>query len=87
MKRCIVFLAAVTLVGCAQQPDKSPDDACQPLHAQIAEQQRLQREQARRIDELQRLAAERQRRADELQQKLDALRAIDRDMRRPEPRK
>jgi hypothetical protein len=94
MKRLAIVLAVVALAGCSQQPNRMSEEECLQLRAQVTEQQRLQREQARRIDELQKLAAERQRqqreeqhRADDLQQKLDALRAIDRDIRRREQRK
>lgn len=86
------MLLLLLLAGCAQQPNR--EDECQPLREQLTEQQRLQREQARRIDELQKLAAERlrqqreeQRRADDLQQKLDALRTIERDLHRPGQRR
>lgn len=80
-----LILLTLLLAGCAQQPGL--EEECQQLRTQ-------QRDNLRRIDELQKLAAERlrqqreeQRRADDLQQKLNALRAIERDLHRPGQRR
>lgn len=79
--RVIALVAPLTQ---AQAEDAAPlRNLALLLQKSAAERLRLGDEQRRRETALR---AE-QRRSEELQQKLDALRAIDRDMRRPAPRR
>lgn len=56
-------------------------DLAQSLLALIAERQRAQREDQRKQDQLARQLREEKRRSEEMQQKIESLRAIDRDLR------
>ena len=57
-------------------------DLAQLLHGMLADRLRLQRDDQRRLDQLAQQLREEKRKTEEAQQKLDSLRAIDRDLRR-----
>ncbi len=56
-------------------------DLAQTLLALVAERQRLQRDDLRKQEQLSHQLREERRRTEELQQKIESLRAIDRDLR------
>lgn len=78
--RAQALLAAVT-PGSEGAPSPRYDLA-QTLLSLIAERQRQAREDQRRLEALGRQAREDRRRSEEMQQKIESLRAIDRDFRR-----